>query len=200
MRLSTGKRIENAFALARRKFERFGWPLYDGVRSDPNRIEIIDYVITAAMNSRANARGLQNVMLAASEITRCLREVPERMELVDLDPDTEVAVGALIARTARVGGVGISVATKILHRKRPLLIPMMDQVVQYHYKSLLGRLPQERGARALAYIRAIAADVRTNESAIRELKSVLVKKRCVPPHASCVRLFEATLYQWLLPA
>jgi hypothetical protein len=84
------------------------------------------------------------------EIADALATLPTDVTLLDceqmvsLEPDIAAAVAAMCA----VPGVKVSIATKMLHKKRPHLIPVMDTVV---HRFIVGRLPAtpETAARAI---------------------------------------------------
>jgi len=64
----------------------------------------------------------------AAHCDRLLEEIPEDADLLSFDTEFEI-VGRLLGEAIQVPGVGISVATKVLHRKRRNLIPMLDSIV-----------------------------------------------------------------------
>lgn len=115
------------------------WAYYDGIPdTDPDHILPVDVLATVAMNSFVNSaaqvrevhRGL------AKKVDRVLRRIPVDADLrtFDVEPVRELFAAACSAR-----GVLMPVATKVLHRKRRALIPMLDRVVLYAYLDALGR-------------------------------------------------------------
>jgi hypothetical protein len=114
---------------------------YDALPSgDPDRIEPLDVLATVAVNGFYNAnsvtiRGIHRGL--ASACNPLLPAIPPDAELLTIDPSiTDVAT--LLHAAIGVPRVLIPVATKVIHRKRPNLIPMLDNVVLAHY---FGRLP-----------------------------------------------------------
>src|ERR1700682_2474044 len=73
--LSNNVKIRDAVSLVRKKFTAFKWDWYDGVTSNPDMIEPIDFAITVAMNSRATAGRMIEFMLLAEKIGECLCQV-----------------------------------------------------------------------------------------------------------------------------
>ena len=66
-------------------------------------------------------------------------------------------------------GIDLSLLTKVLHRKRPALIPMLDRSLVDWYRHHLNA----RGAAAWPeLVRALAADLRLNEDALRSLRLI----------------------------
>ena len=116
-------------------FCRAEYAYYDAISSTaPKRIEPVDVLVTVAMNSRVNdaarVRGVHQGLAAKCDVL--LATLPEDANLLELerwrDPLRE-----LLHAAVQVKGVLIPVATKVLHRKRPALIPMLDQVVLDYY-------------------------------------------------------------------
>jgi hypothetical protein len=117
------------------------FPYYDGIASrDHNRIEPIDVLATISMNSFVNdASKIRKVHRGLAE--RCdaiLREIPLDADLLNYDPDFKV-FQRLLESAVQAPGVLVPVATKVLHRKRPRFIPMLDNVVLKHYLATCGR-------------------------------------------------------------
>jgi len=145
MRLQSGLEIDDPQGRLLR-FSREEYNYYDGVfGSDPNRVEPIDVLATWSVNSniyrvdpderpfidpaakmRAVHRGL------ATNCDRLLAEIPEDADLLSFDTEFEM-IGRLLGQAIRTRGVGIPVATKVLHRKRRNLIPMLDSIVSEYY-------------------------------------------------------------------
>ena len=108
---------------------------YDAILSArPNEIQPVDVLATVAMNSFVNsASRVRSVHLGMSE--RCdalLVSIPEDADLVDLSRWKE-PVHQLLHEAVQAKFVLIPVATKVLHRKRRRLIPMLDSVILRYY-------------------------------------------------------------------
>ncbi len=136
LELASGCRIE-------RPLDRLKWfcegeyAYYDAIPSaDPNRIDPLDVLVTVAMNSFVNSavkvhRVHQGMAVNCEPI---LATIPEDANLVDLEP-WRVPLRELLHAAVQARSVLIPVATKVLHRKRRSLIPMLDTVVMRHYLS-----------------------------------------------------------------
>jgi hypothetical protein len=114
-------------------FCREEYAYYDGIpSSDPDRIDPVDVLATVSMNSRVNdAAGVRSVHRGLSAACEpILPNIPEDADLLDSDLGF---VEELLDAACRVHGVLIAVATKVLHRKRRWLIPMLDSVLIDHY-------------------------------------------------------------------
>jgi hypothetical protein len=91
--------------------------------SPRDRVVPEDLAVTLLVNSRATARAFQSLRDRGPGID--LSVIPDYpMEQVT-DVDLEV-MASLIAQMAQWPGLGASIATKVLHKKRPALIPVLD--------------------------------------------------------------------------
>jgi len=91
------------------------------VRSD--RVSPDDLGVTLLMNSRADGRAFQTLVREASAIN--LSRLPD-VALEDTNADERREVANLIAQMASWRAFGASLATKLLHKKRPTLVPILD--------------------------------------------------------------------------
>ena len=106
---------------------------------EPDRITPLDVIVTAAVNSRiGRASELRLIHRGIAErCDRLLAEIPQGADILEWDI---AVVAEVVHEAAQVDGVAIAAATKILHRKRPDLIPVLDSVLVKHYL----QLPHER--------------------------------------------------------
>jgi hypothetical protein len=84
------------------------------------------------------------------------------MDLVSADETALVGVGRLLEAAVQVPWVLVPVACKVLHRKRPRLIPMLDNVVLGHYQHALSEpwlaaASQDKRRAAAAGMRVLVA-------------------------------------------
>ena len=138
-------------------FCRAEYAYYDAIPStDANRIEPLDVLVTVAMNSFVNdaakVRGVHQGI--AANVDHLLPTLPENAELLDLDRWRE-PLRELLHSAIQTRGVLIPVATKVLHRKRRSLIPMLDNVVLGYYLST----EEHRALLPRAQEKSTAADV-----------------------------------------
>lgn len=124
------------------QFCREEYEYYDRIPSpDPDHIAPLDVLAAVAVNAfsahaaaiRRSHRGLVDAC------DPLLSTTPEDADLLTFDPSLKT-VETLLHASMQVPGVLIPVATKVLHRKRPNLIPILDNVVLAHY---LDTLPQK---------------------------------------------------------
>ncbi len=107
--------------------------------------------------------------------SRALGELPNDVDLLGLSDSRFAELADAILRVIRSTlcyNVGLSKATKILHKKRPLLIPILDNVVTEYYDEgpLAGRRFRE-GERLVEYLRRFRNDL---ESVGKEVRSIQV--------------------------
>jgi Family of unknown function (DUF6308) len=108
---------------------------YDAIPSaDPRRIDPLDVLATVAMNSRVDtAKKVRQVHEGlASRCDPLLPAIPEDANLLNFD-QWRKPLRDLLAAAVQAPGVLVATATKVLHRKRRFLIPMLDSVVLRHY-------------------------------------------------------------------
>jgi hypothetical protein len=116
-------------------FCRNEYAYYDALPSaDPNLIDPLDVLATVAMNSRVDtAKKVRQVHEGmASRCDPLLPSIPEDANLLDLET-WRTPLRALLDAAVQTPGVLVATATKVLHRKRRFLIPMLDSVVLRHY-------------------------------------------------------------------
>jgi hypothetical protein len=102
----------------------------DGIRyldyraiSDPNVLVPDDLAVTILINSRVGSAAFKSIQDRGVELD--LVQVPST-PLEDSTPRLRVLVAHTIAAVASWPGFAASVATKVLHKKRPALIPILD--------------------------------------------------------------------------
>jgi hypothetical protein len=82
-----------------------------------------DLAITLSVNSQAGWRAVRSLQQHGGEID--LRALPDK-PLKDTSPEERRRVAELIAQMAQWPGFAASLSTKVLHKKRPALIPILD--------------------------------------------------------------------------
>lgn len=144
---------------------------YDGIPdSDPDHILPIDILAPMMMNAywQASASPLRTLHQAiAAACDPLLPGIPRDADLVAAPLLLLDQVARIIEAAWQVKNAGLAVATKVLLRKRPGLIPMLDSVIREHYVSNLAirgfaaRLddPQRRHAALLLLFESIHGDL-----------------------------------------
>jgi hypothetical protein len=179
---------------------------YDGIPSaDPDHVTPEDVLVTVAVNSFVNnaakVRRVHRGLAAACD--PLLAGIPAEASLLDSDlPLTEV--GGLLHAAVQVPEVLVAVATKVLHRKRPALIPMLDDVVIGYYLAALGRADlrgrtqDKRHAASVAMIvlGAFRDDLLAVSAEVEKLRLALAE---VGFPVSPVRLMEVLIWSQVEP-
>lgn len=91
--------------------------------TDPDRLMPEDLAVTILINSRVGPAAFKSAQDRGAQLD--LAELSDR-PLEETSVDTRSQVARLIADVAGWDGFAASVATKVLHKKRPRLIPILD--------------------------------------------------------------------------
>ncbi len=139
-----------------------------------------------------------------------LHLVPVDARLADADPEGELywRAGELFEHFVSVNGVGLTIASKLLHLKRPGFFPILDSVVQKVYDQPARKAYQqsERGKKELPhanrlYWAAMRSDVVSpaNQMALGQIRNALAvagKRRLLRAAAvSDTRLIDILLWR-----
>ena len=138
LNLPSGLVIEDVQAKLAGLFSRW-YDLYDAVpvpRDDTLRSEEIALCIM--MNSRMSGNTGLAVWEHREDIQRGLRLIPADADLASVHVPWE-GVQALFDPFQSIPRAKLGVATKILHKKRPGLIPMLDTLLVGHYHPRLAK-------------------------------------------------------------
>ena len=124
---------------------------------DPNAIDRVDVLAAGALHVGLSRDDLAFFTRHAGAIGAWLRAAPEDVPLHEAT-DAQLAHLCLLPE---LGGPQLSLLTKVLHRKRPALVPMIDRPLIDRYRPITG----ERSASAAwaPLLDALVADL-TNES------------------------------------
>jgi len=116
--------IENADALllAYRSDPGYSYYCYKP-RTPPERVVVEDLAITLLMNSRADLKAALSLVQNGHLIN--LSILPQK-PLEQTSVQEREIVASVISSLATLRGFAASLATKLLHKKRPALIPILD--------------------------------------------------------------------------
>ena len=138
----------------------------------------IDLRLANRDGARISASEIALVLERRRTIERALRAIAFDASLVGSgDTVPWLALRDLFDAFAGIRGVGLSKATKTLHRKRPALIPMLDSVVQRYLADDDPGAQAPFGERALALVRGYKRDVDCNRAALSTLRRELGRDR-----------------------
>lgn len=189
-----------------RRFCAEEYDYYDAVLDhDPDHVSPGDVAITIAVNSFVNtAARLRQVHRGLAEhcdpiLARCPVDADLNADDAPLD-----LVEELLAAAVNAPYVLIPVVTKVLHRKRPLLIPMLDQVVLDYYLNALDRADlrgstqdkKKAATTAMIVLRALRSDALAASRELDELKLVLGGEGF---HLTPIRILDILLWSEVEP-
>lgn len=213
-----GKAVHNAERLALDKFRNCPWPHFDGVPDpQPNRLLASDFAVTIVMNSGIRMQQVWDVLdRVDGEAVSLLTAIPVKLALESTSEQKDCVPWSQIDQLfQRLMGTRarLSRIAKTLCRKRPQLIPMLDNVVTRFLKTA-ARSWRANGPAwfPLAwdswatwempspYIRMIRHDMQAQLDQLKRLRSFLAaaQETEVPKDAPLLRIYEATLFWWLL--
>jgi hypothetical protein len=138
-----------------------------------DRVHLEDLALGVLLNGRPQARAALSLVRLTDD-QRDISDVPET-PLHLTAPDERTRILAAIMRLVGLSGIGSSLATKILHRKRPATIPILDN--QAIYATLMSSdwrpgehvrattvASRERIEQALEKVYAVVSDPRNSDA------------------------------------
>lgn len=178
---------------------------YDGLpATPPDSVVPLDVLATVSMNSFiTNAPQVRRVHRGLAEACDpILPRIPVDADLLTF-PGLDV-VDELLHAACQVHGVLLAVATKVLHRKRARLIPMLDTIVLKYFLTATGRddlIPASQDKRraslaAAEVLRAFSDDLR---AALPALEPLLGDLRAAGYEVTPVRALEVLVWTEVEP-
>lgn len=114
---------------------QFAGTLFDELEPNhPFKIESSDLVAVSLLDVRFGSRAVQKLLLD-SALEDELRRLPDKSPLWQVDATVLAALDDALDTLCSLNGVGRTKATKLLARKRPLLAPITDSLVESFYGS-----------------------------------------------------------------
>lgn len=162
------------------KKDFYAWPYYDRMDVGSGASELTDGELLAPvlLNVNPGIHGFASLQRIRPRLIELLKVVPEDIGLADeaVSEDVVDRVADLfsVLDSQKVLGVHGTTLSKVLHRKRPALIPLHDQFVRRAY--VPGRIKKDNGRSWASYFRLLMvemqADLRSNASGWSELTEV----------------------------
>jgi hypothetical protein len=170
---------------------------YESVTA-PDRVFVEDLAVTMLINSRVEAR--QAMGVARNQTTLDLSVLPDKA-LGETTDDERQAMAELIGAMTTWPGIGASVASKTLHKKRPTLIPVLDNMAIFG--AYMNPLWPEKPALADT-IKAVprikeALDWIATDVTRRENESVWKRLQEIEPERSRIELFDSIWWMHFSP-
>jgi hypothetical protein len=122
---------------------RWGYRTYDCLPADTGPLSVADLSITASIDSRVDGEAILGMLGVAPETSEAFARIPPWVKFWDL-PQGHLAslppagtdsswMFRAWSLLSGVPGVGVAIANKTLHHKRPWLFPLLDGVTEKAY-------------------------------------------------------------------
>lgn len=156
-------------------------------------LTMYDILYSVLINSNIRREGVWNFWDVREQVGAALAEIADDVSLLSLT-EPEVPWDALecLFETCTVPWVKLATATKVLHKKRPKLIPILDSVLQNYYCSVTDSiLPDEEWEKGVWVMQRFRDDLLACECEINQLCNTLEEQaRPLTP----VRVLEALIW------
>jgi hypothetical protein len=149
--------------------ETWAFRYFDAIETDPTSVSPQDVVSAGALHSGLSRDDLAWFWDHRAELDDWLGSFPVDEQLRTAD---EATIAQLAELPMLFPGPSLSLLTKVLHRKRPWLIPMVDREIIDWYRPLTG---QRRAVEAWApLLPLLAEDLEVNRDQLVEPRVVLL--------------------------
>lgn len=119
------------------KSGQYAWPYYDGFESSagPDALSDGDLLTPDLLNANVGIEGFATLQRLRPHLESLLSGVPSDVDLADAaDADIKLAAALFgVLDEQRTPGIRVTKLSKVLHRKRPRLIPLHDRFVRALY-------------------------------------------------------------------
>jgi hypothetical protein len=117
--------------------ETWAWPYYDAVPTEHDDIvEPVDVLCAAALHPGLGRADLTFFRDRREDLSTWLAQVPNDLRLWEV---SEPVVDHLASLPNAFPDVSVSLLSKVLHRKRPHLIPLLDRHIVDWYRPVTGK-------------------------------------------------------------
>ena len=173
--LRNGVEIEDPLAVVVGYVE--AWRIPDSDLSRPASFGEADLRLANLDGARISAVEIAAILERRRAIERRLRAIAPHTSLAGATSSVPwLALRQLFDAFADIRGVGCSKMTKALHRKRPVLIPMLDRVVQRYLEHDDPGDQAAFGERALGLVRGYKRDLDRNRAGVRAVRQELARR------------------------
>lgn len=161
-----------------RKDTVFAWPYYDGMTtgSGPNELNDGDLLAPALLNADPGIHGFATLQGIRGDLELRLSSVRSDLDLAEATESDIAAVASLFAPLGTDGLFGVrgTILSKVLHRKRPRLVPLYDHKV---FKAYRGDRVERAKSRSWAdyvtrLVQEMQKDLQREPNAWEELLSI----------------------------
>jgi len=121
--------------------ETWAWPYFDAVPTAcDDMVAAVDVVCAAALHPGLSRDDLDFFLRRSEDLSAWLAEVPTGVPLCEIDAEQAAHLRTMPALEAP----SITLLSKVLHRKRPAAVPLLDRHVLDRYRPLTGERVGER--------------------------------------------------------
>ena len=114
----------------RKGIARRGYALYDGFPCQPgNEVGLPEIYSSIGINSRVLSYDAARFLRCAPDARLLLAKIPDQARLEESSGEQIEAAAKLVDVFTHESQIGLGKATKVLHKKRPEFIPVIDSVV-----------------------------------------------------------------------
>lgn len=168
--------------------ETWAYRFYDVIDTDTQAVGPVDVVAAAALHSGLSRSDLAYFHDHSSDLAAWLKVIPTDVVLRDADDSLIYHLGGISAWEA---APSVSLLTKVLHRKRPGLVPLVDAHVLDWYRPVTG----ERSARRAwpGLLRALRTDLQGQNALRLAIMNIELEKHLGRP-VSHLRLVDIALW------
>ncbi|MBM3673047.1 MAG: hypothetical protein FJW86_12830 [Actinobacteria bacterium] len=163
----------------------YAFPYYDRLEttSDSNMLSDGDFLAPVLLNAPVTLGAFRSLVEVRGQLEAMLRETPADRQLADASAEELDQVAGLFAvlddPEVETSGVRGSVLSKVMHRKRPGLIPLYDSKVRHVYRDMPGApIERDRNRSWVQFMRLLVSsmqqDLRRSAEQWSELSEGLV--------------------------
>lgn len=117
--------------------ETWAWSYYDAVRpDDPDWVTPVDVLCAGALHPGLSRSDLAFFRESGPKISEWLTQVPRGLRLWELSDGQVEHIASL---PDALSGPSVALMSKVLHRKRPSVIPLIDRHVIDWYRPVTGK-------------------------------------------------------------
>jgi hypothetical protein len=172
--------------------ETWAFPYYDAIVTDPETLEPVDVLATSALHVGLTRPELSAFSERRADLEQWLAAIPASTHLADQDGGVLELLHALPTFDERIS---TTLLAKVLHRKRPHLVPLVDRDVLDHYRPVTGVRSAIAAWRPLLDV--IAGDLDRNAEPLNAMASALDDE--LGTALSPLRLMDLALWTRSMP-
>ncbi len=134
--LASGITFDDPWETLRAMRERPDYPIYDSAPTfEDDELGILEITLSIMLSSGVTSEMASRLFLGRSKAKEWLELIPHELDLVNATSIDFENFGKLID-ALQIHQFRLGRLTKILHKKRPRFIPVIDSVVCGHYRRL----------------------------------------------------------------